>query len=433
MSLKTPIDAIGIISTNSLGYVEAVFKAYALNQVVVPLQNAEQVGQILGVNFTETITPNTDTGWHHKKITPSHSADIAQISFTSGTEGTPKGILLSHSNLADVTERLNEVMMVDASIREYVGVPVTYSFGLARIRACAAVGGAAYIPENGFNPLEIAKMLKNGDINAISAVPTLWRTLLQNQDVIGKLGARVKWIEIGSQFMAQDEKEGLKHLFPNAKIIQHYGLTEASRASFLDITALEGEALSSVGVATGETALAINDNGTIKIKGPHTAKYALQAGQLISLLDDDGWLQTNDIGELTDGYLYFKGRNDDLINCGGIKISPDAIERDLAALIGNNDGFAIGRIDDPLRGDGIVIACERSAGLALDTIEKAISEILKRKSIQIGTGIKSYYTDHIERTETGKVKRNLLATHFPAHSPESTKQPEEKHPFTATT
>ena len=194
------------------------------------------------------------TGWLKTKHTPIWDEDIAQVFFTSGTEGKSKAIEVSHSALADVVERLNSVMLVDCSIREYVGVPVYYAFGFGRCRAVSAVGGQCFIPQNGFDVAEISRMLRNDEINSISAVPSLIRILLKNKASIGKSGLKLKWMEIGSQYLDCYEKEELKKLFPNAKIIFNYGLTEASRTTFLDISTTSGEALESVGRVTGQVA-----------------------------------------------------------------------------------------------------------------------------------------------------------------------------------
>ncbi|NHX27178.1 AMP-binding protein, partial [Escherichia coli] len=154
----------------------------------------------------------------------------------------------SPRNITDTVARLNTAMELDDSVREYVGIPVTYSFGLGRIRAIAAAGGAFYLPER-FDPVEIREMLLAGEINAISAVPTLCRLILATPQVIGEAGRHVRWIEIGSQYMSGAEKAAMRDLFPNARIIQHYGLTEASRSTFLDVSAAPEDQLESVGTA----------------------------------------------------------------------------------------------------------------------------------------------------------------------------------------
>lgn len=126
-------------------------------------------------------------------------------------------------------------MEMTSEIKEYVGIPVNYSFGFGRCRAISLVDGKFYVPEK-FDPLEIVRMLEADEINAISAVPSLWRVLLSFSDLITQeLAKKVYWIEIGSQYMAAEEKLKLAELFPNAKIVQHYGLTEASRTTFLKI------------------------------------------------------------------------------------------------------------------------------------------------------------------------------------------------------
>ena len=412
MSAPSSIAAIGIVAKNSVGYIDAVFKAYNDKKTFVSIKDGIDSNQIPGVNIETIVDPASETGWFFKKQDLFYFDDIAQISFTSGTEGNPKGILLSHRNLANVIERLNKAMELDDSVREYVGVPVLHSFGLARVRACASVGGASFIPENGFNPMEIAGMLETGQINAISAVPTLWRILLDNNEVIGTLGERVKWVEIGSQFMSGEEKKQLRAIFPNARIIQHYGLTEASRTTFLDVTNTDDPALSSVGAITDDIEVLVDRNGLINIKGEHVAKYYLGNGSIHPLINADGFLITSDLGEIKNGHLYYTGRADDIINCGGIKISPDVIERKLARTINISDGVAVARTQDPLRGDGILVVCEGPLKMPLKEIEDKTRSILKELGVTIGNSLRIIEISSIPRTKTGKVKRSLLSSSY---------------------
>jgi len=197
--------------------------------------------------------------------------DIAHISFTSGTEGAPKGVLLSHMALCDVIERVQSLMQMTGDVREYVGVPVYHSFGYGRCRHVASVGGEFYVPVNGFDPREVSQMLKDKTINALSLVPSLLRVFIHNPGVIAEEGANLRWLEIGSQAMSSEEKIAVRDLFPNACIVQHYGLTEASRSTLLQIDGADENTLASVGKAYGDCKIRINSEGRICI--PNFYRY----------------------------------------------------------------------------------------------------------------------------------------------------------------
>jgi hypothetical protein len=399
---------------NSLSFLKNAFQFYAERRTFAIDRPDLDLDRVPGLVVAGDVVSAADHGWGRFDHVPSWSDDPAQIVFTSGTEGRPKPILLSHANLADVVARLNAVMEVDAGIREYIGVPVTYSFGLGRARAVSAAGGALYLPARGFDPHEIRDMLARDEINAVSAVPSLWRVLLAHPGVIGALGAKVRWIEIGSQYMARAEKEAMKALFPEARIVQHYGLTEASRTTFLDVSRTAGEALESVGAPTGAVEVAIGPDGAVRIRGPHVALGALdETGRRRPLVDAEGWLVTRDRGELRDGLLWYGGRLDDQINLGGVKFAAEALERDVAALIPSAPlDFAIAAIPDPVRGDGILLACGPEAAEIADLLEAALRATLRRRGADPGRSLQVLRVAALPRTDTGKVRRPALRERF---------------------
>jgi len=400
---------IGIVSENSLSYVTAVFDAYMQKQVVVLLRSVDDKERIEQLGIESVIEPKSYFGWFDSAYKFNNTGMLAQISFTSGTEGEPKGVLLTHKMLSDVTKRLNDVMELDASICEYVGVPVNYSFGLGRFRAISAVGGRAFLPEFGFNPTEIRDMLLTGEINSISAVPTLWRVLLKMKSIFGHESLNLKWIEIGSQYMSRGEKEELKILFPNAIIVQHYGLTEASRTTFLRIDQETGERLESVGTGDGNTEIEISDSGCICIRGSHVASQLLKQGEYASNVDEFGWFATNDLGKIEDGYLYYQGRADDLINCAGIKLSPDALEQDLRGCLKIKEDIVVAAYDDDLVGSGVLVAKRINSAIDAKEIYFAMADILLTYGINNKSILKVMELDDFPTTQTGKVKRKELS------------------------
>ncbi|MDB5582906.1 MAG: acyl-CoA synthetase (AMP-forming)/AMP-acid ligase [Bradyrhizobium sp.] len=402
---------VGIEKTASVEYLEWIFDCYRDGRIAVPVDAGADAPE--GYAFNERIVPAIGGGWFARQQTPNRSEAPAQISFSSGTTGTPKAILLSHRALADVTDRLIEAMGIDGQIREYLGVPPTYSFGLARARVVAAVGGQLYVPHNGFDPTELARMLEAGEVNALSAVPTLLRVLIANPELIGRKAARkLRWLEIGSQPMSAEDKHTIRRMFPGARIVQHYGLTEASRTTFLDLQEASDEDLASVGKPAGATQVRVDPDGHICIRGPHVADGILTPQGVSAIVDADGWLRTNDLGRIDErGFVHFLGRADSLLNVGGVKVPAELFEERLLASAGVDPAHlaVTGRVD-PLRGEIVLIA-------HLAQVEPA-PLLAHARAVGAGFGlghadVTVIHVDTIPRTETGKVRRAELVEHAP--------------------
>ena len=271
------LQATAVVRKNSIAFVEQVFALNEAHRPLVVVASESQAQDLPGIEIDRCIVPGDRTGWLTERHPLIRDDLPAQVTYTSGTEGRPKGILLTYANLTDAAERIIDQMQMTAEVREYVGVPATFSFGMARYRAISAVGGQAYMPPRGFDPLELARMLGAGQVNSLSAVPTLLRILLAEPNLIGDAGRRLRWMEIGSQYMTADEKLGVQKMFPNALIVQHYGLTEASRTTFLQVSGATRDQLKSVGRPVGKTELGLSADGRIRIRGPHVAKARIDA------------------------------------------------------------------------------------------------------------------------------------------------------------
>ncbi|HWA38233.1 MAG TPA: AMP-binding protein [Burkholderiales bacterium] len=398
---------VGIVAQNSAGWLAAAFEHMNAGHVIVALRNPGDRERIEAAGVQQVVTPGGESGWvRAPRYAPSDDAAIRQIVFSSGTEGRPKAVALSGAALANTTERLIAVMQMEAGVREYVGVPIFYSFGFARCRVAGRLGGDLYIPPHGFDPVEIAALLERGEINAISAVPSLWRLLLQSRELYRRSGPRLRWIEIGSQYMSGEEKAQLKHLFPEARIVQHYGLTEASRTTFLKVHEAEGARLESVGQATHGIEVALDATGRVRVRGPHLASGLLEGGRLVPLTDAAGWFTTGDLGRIDGADLYYEGRADDLINCGGVKLSPDALERGLFERLGAARGLCVAKAKDDLRGEVVLIGHESS--IEAGRLRRAAVEVLREHGLEAGSSVRLFALPSLPVTETGKPRRRAV-------------------------
>jgi len=366
-----------------------------------------------GLTAAETLHLEPSGGWWQGRFDTDFSESIAQISVTSGTTGTPKAIAISRRAISDTVVRLGRSMEMNASVREYIAVPVTYSFGLARARAVAAAGGLAFLPANGFRPDEIASLLQRGEINALSAVPTMLRTVLANPSLLDGVGHKLRWLEIGSQYMAASEKRAVRELFPEAVILQHYGLTEASRSTFLRIDLANEAELESVGHAVEDGDVRIGAGGVIEIRGPHVASGIVSGKAIVPLANDEGWLTTTDLGELRGKWLRYKGRADDVANIGGIKVSAEVVEKMIRERLPAGVDFAVCIIRDALRGERLAVVF---AGTAHASYRASIREAAEANGLK-QLDIAEYEVAKLPRTETGKVMRGSLAAMIEARAP----------------
>lgn len=407
---------IAIEARNSLDFIDHAFRLYDSGTLFTVQRAGLDLSRYPGLDIAESLLSKPGGGWGKKRFVPGTSDAPAQILFSSGTEGLPKPIVLSQRNISDVVTRLNAALEPDESIREYIGVPVTYSFGLGRVRAVSEAGGRFFLPER-FDPVEIREMLERGEINAISAVPTLWRVILSTPDAMGRAGEAVRWIEIGSQYMSGPEKAALRRVFPKARIVQHYGLTEASRTTFLDISNSDEALLESVGTTSAPAAVKIGDEGEICIRGAHVALGILNAsGGIDPLTDDLDWLHTKDKGSIRNGQLFYEGRLDDQMNIAGVNVNAENLEQAIVELCNCAGQIAVGSVPDPLRGDAAIVAVHQDIAERAPLIEKAADIALRKFGVNQSGCVHVFGVENIPKTGTGKIQRKKLRALFEEHN-----------------
>ena len=107
---------VGLVAASSPAFVTQVFASWRAGAAVVALRAEDDHERLRLAGGSEVLVPGAGHGWLEARHEPRDDDAVAQISFTSGTEGEPKGVVLTHRNLADVVTRLNSVMNVNREI-----------------------------------------------------------------------------------------------------------------------------------------------------------------------------------------------------------------------------------------------------------------------------------------------------------------------------
>ena len=342
-----------------------------------------------------------------------NNSDAADIMFTSGTTGQPKGVILSHFNIFSSADNINRFIGNTADDVELLGLPLCHSFGLGRLR-CNMLIGATVVMHNGFaNVKSFFSCIEKYGVTGFGMVPAIWAYINRFSGTrISRYANRIKYIEIGSATMSIEDKELLCDLFPTTRICMHYGLTEASRAVFMefhenrqDLTTIGHSVVPEVdikivrddGIEAG-----VDEEGEICIKGNMVTK-----GYYNSLDNRNvfykGYFRTGDWGRKScNGNLYLVARKKELINIGGKKVSPIEIEEALKK-IGVAESMCVA-IPDP---DGVLgevpkaLLVKGSFEIDVDVINKRLSNCLELYKLP-----KVYeIVDFIPKTASGKKKR----------------------------
>lgn len=340
----------------------------------------------------------------------------ASILFTSGTT-KKKAVALSHRALLQSTANINAFMQVEDSICEFVMVPFHHSFGLGRARAVLTVGGTLVVQEGPLNPAAVVQAIDREACNALSSVPAgLALFTGRYEEQLQRIGRQIHVMELGSAFMTPKQKARLLELFPAARVCMHYGLTEASRSTFLEFHS-EQSKLDTVGRPSPNVALMIADRDGLPCAVEQEGEVVIYGGHLMSgyfgddeqtneVIRPDGGLRTGDRGFLdADGYLHLLGRADDLINKGGIKISPLELEQAISDAFPGFECCVVG-IPDPsgIAGELPVVAYVGSAEVSMNSLLAALADRIDRTKLPD----RLVRVAEIPRTENGKPQRRVL-------------------------
>lgn len=267
---------------------------------------------------------------------------LAELLFTTGTTGRPKGVMLTYKAVYHILKNTIEGIGIGEEERVLLPLPLNHSFALRVLRAVLYRGGSV-IFQNGFTfAKEIENNLDEYQCTGLAVVPASIETISrQMQGRFAEIMGRFRYIEVSAGSLTVEQRKRLTKQLPDTMIYNTWGSSESGGALFLNVTEAvsDPEKVSSLGKPPSCVQLKILDETGNAISGDrsHPGRMAIKGdmqmsgywgqGELTAETIKDGWLLTGDMAYLDeDGYVYMLGRADDIINVGGEKVSPVEIE-----------------------------------------------------------------------------------------------------------
>jgi fatty-acyl-CoA synthase len=354
------------------------------------------------------------------KTNPALPGDVANIQYTSGTTGSPKGVLLTHRNL--VNNGMAISLALDATERDRIcaPVPLYHCFGCVIGCMVSVVTGATLIlPSAQFDPLATLEAVHRERATAVYGVPTMFIAELEHPQ-FGRfdLTSLRTGVMAGSPCPIEIMRRVAGRMHCGEMTIA-YGQTESSPV----ITMSRVDDPMELRVTTVGTALA---NTEVQIVNPETRRpvpvgetgelctrgYLVMQGYdedpaaTAEVIDAEGWLHTGDLAAMhTDGYFSFKGRAKDTIIRGGENIYPREIEDFLHTHPKIADVYVIGLPDAKL-GETVVAWVQLKHGEQAD--EEEIRSFCRGKIAYFKVPQYVRFVDGFPQTVTKKVQKFLM-------------------------
>lgn len=362
--------------------------------------------------FTDVVNGTSKASY----VSPDQS-QVADILFTTGTTGAPKGVALSYNNLSAAVRNINAFIGNTSSDVELLALPVSHSFGLGRLRCSLSKGATVVMLGTFANVKKFFKEMARCQVTMFAMVPASWGFIKKmSGKYIGKFADQLKFIEIGSSFMPVEDKEQLMSLLPNTRICMHYGSTEASRSAFMEFHTYKDNLLS-IGKASPNVEIkiftskgapaALGEEGEVCVKGEHvTCSYWNETPERFASDFYEGYFRTGDCGTMdAEGNVYLKSRIKEMINVGGKKVSPMEVEDILNTIPGIKESACIG-IPDP----GIVLGEVVKAFIVADDnlSDEDIMQQLRPQLEVYKLPIEIERINVIPKTTSGKIQRLSL-------------------------
>jgi len=343
--------------------------------------------------------------------------DVCMQPYTSGSTGKPKGVLLTHSGQIWNTDLLCKLEAFDYRERALVAVPLYHKNAmLGAVKPMLLCGGSMVILP-GFDPVQVIRSIARYKVTYMTGVPAMFtRILSQKEELSTSDVSSLRYAVCGSAEVSEELVADFQRTFPEAIIAESYGLTEGGPDPISNCRyglikrgscgrQIPGSDVKIVG-EDGVTELGPNEVGELITRNPGLAKGYWKLPEVTRKKFREGWLYTGDLMRRDeDGFFYFVGRKDDMINVSGENVYPKEIVDVLLRHPNVREAYVI-PVRHPVKGAVPV------AFIVLSQAGTSAEEI-KQFYLKHGTPYayprQIYFLDSMPLGGTGKIDRAQLA------------------------
>jgi long-chain acyl-CoA synthetase len=345
---------------------------------------------------------------------PSSFSDPALYLYTSGTTGRPKGVVLSHKNLAHNVVSCQNAGEFDHRDSFLCLLPFFHTYAITGTILLPLFSGCKMVLVDRFHPLKVLKLIDEHSVSVFLAIPSMYRVLAMTE---GEFNVKsVRFPISGGEPLPVAVAQAFEQRF-GVPIFEGYGQTEASPVISLNVPGKRK--LGTVGLPLPGVDMAIWDDnkkpldieviGEIMVRGPNVMQgYYNLPEETAKTISSGEWLHTGDLGKMdADGYVTITGRKKDLIISAGENIYPREIEEVLAQHPKVKECAVIG-VKDEVRGEvpkAFVIARD---GMTVD--EKELRHFCRENLANYKVPKHIDIVADLPRTPTGKILKRMLPT-----------------------
>lgn len=347
---------------------------------------------------------------------------LAALLYTSGSTGEPKGVMLSHANMCAAIRAVNAYLRLESSDVLYSPLPLSSSYGLYQLIMGLSLGATVVLDRSFVFPVRSLELLARERATVLAGVPTMYAWLASTPALQAHDLSSLRILTSAAASLPLQHARRVRERLPRARLFVMYGQTECKRISYLDPDDFERKP-GSVGCGmpfqqhqvVDEAGAPVPPDGTgeLVVRGPHVTRgywrrpeeSACKLRPLVA--GGESWLHTGDLFRIdADGFLWFVGRQDDILKVGGNKVSPREVEEVLCQLEGVREAAVIGMPDEAW-GQAVkaYVVPDGTAQLTAEEVVRFCSARLRGFMVPKAV----MFVRDLPKTESGKIKKRELA------------------------